>query len=177
MQYLSQLSGLGKIEHADQVMEIDGKSKYNIRVQGDSTCGIKDICVLPSGQVVVVDLQNKKVKLLNQQYQLVSHFSVSDEPLGMCQITPCEVGVTVGSEFQFIKVNNNQLVNDRKLNFQHFCNSIAFHQKYLFLTSGTALYKYSPDGKLVSKLHEDNSNKWTGKNHGYFISLNKNILL
>ncbi|XP_052232858.1 uncharacterized protein LOC127845767 [Dreissena polymorpha] len=167
MQYLSQLSGLGKIEHyaqsliavgnADRIIRIDGKSENNVSFQGDSICTILDICVLPSGQVLVVDQNNKKVKLLNQQYLLLSHCSVSGKPQYMCQITPSEVGVTVGSEVQFIKVNNNQLVKDRKLKFQHGCYGIASHQGDLFVTSGTELYNYSLDGKLVSKLHENKS--------------------
>ncbi|KAH3796475.1 uncharacterized protein LOC127836932 [Dreissena polymorpha] len=171
MQYLSQLSGLGKIEHyaqsltavgnADQIIRIDGESEYDVWEQGDEACGIRDICVLPSGQVLVVDQYNKKVKLLNKQYQVVSHCSVSDKPGGMCQITPSEVGVTVGSEVKFIKVNNNQLVQVRKLKFQHDCLGIASHQGDLFVTSGTELYNYSLDGKLVSKLHENKSHTRT----------------
>ncbi|KAH3816368.1 hypothetical protein DPMN_117884 [Dreissena polymorpha] len=138
-------------------MRIDGKSEYGVWVKGDSTCSITDICVLPSGQVLVVDCGNKKVKLLNKQYQVVSHCSVSDLPLGICQITPGEVGVTVGKEVQFIKVSISQLVKDRKLKFQHECLGIASHQADLFVTSGTELYNYSLDGKLVSKLHKNKS--------------------
>ncbi|XP_052255544.1 uncharacterized protein LOC127861182 [Dreissena polymorpha] len=171
MQYLSQLSGLGIIENStqtltvrgnpDQIIRIDGKSEYDVRVQGDETCYIHDIFVLPSGQVLVVDSNNKKVKLLNKQYQVVSHCSVSDMPQYICQITPSEVGVTVGKEVQFIKVNNNQLVKDRKLKFRHDCYGIASHRGDLFVTSGTELYNYSLDGKLVSKLHENKSDELT----------------
>ncbi|XP_052258438.1 uncharacterized protein LOC127863115 isoform X2 [Dreissena polymorpha] len=187
MQYLSQLSGLGKIEHnaqsltavgnADQIISIDGMSEYDVCVQREKRCSIRAICVLPSGQVLVVDEYNKQVKLLNQQYQVVSHCSVFDGLLGMCkymcQITPSEVGVTVGSKVQFIKVNNNQLVKDRKLKFQHDCYGIASHQGDLFVTSGTELSNYSLDGKLVSKLHENKS----VENHIGFISMIKNISL
>ncbi|KAH3702494.1 hypothetical protein DPMN_077517, partial [Dreissena polymorpha] len=108
---------------------------------------------------------------------VVSHCSVSDTPWGICQITSSEVGVTGGHEVQFIKVNNNQLVKDRKLEFQHDCVGIAFHQGDLYVTSGTELYNYSLDGKLVSKLHKNKSDKWTGKNHIGFISMIKNISL
>ncbi|KAH3852943.1 hypothetical protein DPMN_095464 [Dreissena polymorpha] len=187
MQYLSKLSGLGKIEHntqsftavgsADQIIRIDGKSDIDVHIQGDSTCHIIDICVLPSGEVLVLDNNNNNIKLLNQDYQVVSHCSVSDAAQYMCQITASEVGVTVRAEIQFIKVNNNQLVKDRKLKFQHKCNGIAFHQEDLFVTSRRSLYKYSLDGKLVSKLHHDYSDTLTGKNHGDFISFNRNILL
>ncbi|KAH3702470.1 uncharacterized protein LOC127861184 [Dreissena polymorpha] len=166
MQYLSKLSGLGKIQHnaqtltavgnADQIISIDRKSEYDVcEKKGDPTCNINDICVLPSGQVLVIDYSNNKVKLLNKQYQVVSHCSVSDRNVAICLITPSEVGVTVGDEVQFIKVNNSRLVKDRKLKFRHYCYGIASHQGDLFVTSGTELYNYSLDGKLVSKLHEN----------------------
>ncbi|XP_052248814.1 uncharacterized protein LOC127856561 isoform X1 [Dreissena polymorpha] len=179
VQYLSKLSGLGRIEHyaqtltvqgfPDQVIRIDGKSEYDVRLRNDSnnefSCSIRDICVLPSGEVLVLDDENRNVKLLNQHYQLVSHCSVSGEPRFMCQITSSEVGVTISGisckGVQFIKVNNNQLVKDRMLEFQHCCFGIAFHQEDLFVTSGTELYNYSLSGKLGSKLHEDNSNTLT----------------
>ncbi|XP_052237683.1 uncharacterized protein LOC127848996 [Dreissena polymorpha] len=175
--YLSKLSGIGMIELCtvtDLKIKINGKSEYDVLLKKESKCSIRGIYVLPSGQVLVVDTDNHCVKLLNQQYQMVSHCSVPGEPTCICQFTPSEVGVTVNSDgfcsldskVQFIKVNNNQLVKDRELKFKHYCYGIAYDKGDLFLTSGSALYKYSLDGKLVSKLHDDDTpieltSKWT----------------
>ncbi|KAH3824551.1 hypothetical protein DPMN_126388 [Dreissena polymorpha] len=153
VQYLSKFSGLVRIDQGDpdQIIRIDKKSEYDGNMISDD-CVIRDFCVLPSGQVLVADMN--KVKLLNQQFKLVSHCSLSNAPLSICQITPSEVGVTVGKEVQFIKVNKSQLVIDRKLRLEHSCYGIAHHQGDLFVTSGCALYKYSLSGELVSKLHQ-----------------------
>ncbi|XP_052240028.1 uncharacterized protein LOC127850769 [Dreissena polymorpha] len=134
-------------------MKMEGKSEYDVKGE---YCSIRDILVLPDGQVLLADKGNETVKLLNQQFKLVRSCKVSGEPWGMCQITPSEVGVTVGSEVQFIKINNSNLETDRKLKLQHKCFSISHHQGALFVTSGTALYKYSKSGKLFNKLHEVN---------------------
>ncbi|KAH3702827.1 uncharacterized protein LOC127860666 [Dreissena polymorpha] len=172
VQYLSSLSGLGMIEHSsqpltvrgnpDQVIRIDGKSEYDVRLRGDSSkeskCCIRDICVLPSGQILIADSENQKIKLLNQQFQVVSHCNLSDQPRDMCQITPSEVGVTYGSNIHFIKVNNSQLWKVRKLQVRHDCEGITYHEGDLLVTTGTALYKYWLTGKLVRKLHQDISN-------------------
>ncbi|XP_052235743.1 uncharacterized protein LOC127847704 [Dreissena polymorpha] len=168
VQYLSKLSGIGRIKHwnvTDLEIKINGMSEYDVLSKQESKCSIRGMYVLPSGQVLVVDTGNNSVKLLNQQYQMVSDCSVPGEPKCICQFTPSEVGVTVGSdsEVQFIKVNNNQLVKGRKLKFKHYCYGIAYDKGDLFLTSGSALYKYSLDGKLVSKLHgDDTPNESTG---------------
>ncbi|KAH3894344.1 hypothetical protein DPMN_018500 [Dreissena polymorpha] len=92
----------------------------------------------------------------------------------MCQITPSEVAVAVNytasniHEVQFITVSQSQLTPGRKLELQHRCIGIAHHQGELFICSGTALFKYTLNGKQVCRLYEDRSFDYTGKNHGEF---------
>ncbi|KAH3748984.1 hypothetical protein DPMN_183473 [Dreissena polymorpha] len=181
IQYLSKLSGLGQIEHSTQtlmgqgnpnkVITVQGKSEHNVKISSDSnTCSITAICVLPDRNVLVVDNHNANVKLLDQQYQVVSHWSSTGTPAGMCEITTSEVAVTLNGpdtnthEVQFITVNNRQLVMGKKLQLQHECKSIAFHQGDLYITSYTVLYMYTLSGKFVSKMYEDTSGNVTGKN-------------
>ncbi|XP_052276530.1 uncharacterized protein LOC127875769 isoform X2 [Dreissena polymorpha] len=58
---------------SDELFSVKGVvSKYKVRIFRDSdTCNITAVCALPDGQVLVADWQNDKVKLLNQQYQVV----------------------------------------------------------------------------------------------------------
>ncbi|KAH3704064.1 hypothetical protein DPMN_079119 [Dreissena polymorpha] len=196
VEYLSKLSGLGTLtvmQNPDKVMRMDGKSENDVCTEGDYTCNIRDICVLSSGQVLVADNNNNKVKLLSQTYQVVSHCSVSDELNwleGICQITPSEFGIAVSpkcthgdgfppSKILFIKVKNSQLVKDRILKFQHYCNSIVYQKGDLFVTSGTALFKYklSDTCTLVSKLHEDKSDKWTGRYYVGFVFIHMKCII
>ncbi|KAH3749182.1 hypothetical protein DPMN_183673 [Dreissena polymorpha] len=168
VQYLSKLSGLGKIDHSTQtlrvqenpnkVFTVQGKSVHNVKKSRYSKeCYITAICVLPEGQVLVADYTNNTIKLLDQQHQVVSHCSVTSSPSGMCQITPTEVAVTLNSEVQFITVNNRKLVKGRKLQLQHLCYGIACHQEDLYITDIRALYKYTLSGKQVSKMYGDKS--------------------
>ncbi|KAH3749197.1 hypothetical protein DPMN_183689 [Dreissena polymorpha] len=173
IQYLSTLSGLGKIEHSthtlmvhenpNKVFTVQGKSVHNVKISRDSKeCTICAICVLPEGQVLVADCGNNTIKLLDQQHQVVSHCSVTTLPNDMCQITPTEVAVTLASnKVQFITVNNRKLVTGRKLQLQHACLGNACHQEELYITDETALYKYTLSGKQVSKMYEDKSGSLT----------------
>ncbi|KAH3749814.1 uncharacterized protein LOC127848194 isoform X2 [Dreissena polymorpha] len=174
VQYLSKLSGLGTIEHStktlmvqdnpNKVITVQGKYVHNVKILSDSNkCNISAICVLPEGQVLVIDNWNYTIKLLDQQHQVVSHCSVTKRPLYMCQITPSELAVTLGSgsEVQFITVNNRKLVTGRKLQLHHACVGIACHQDDLYITDQTALYKYTLSGKQVSKMYEDKSGSHT----------------
>ncbi|XP_052257420.1 uncharacterized protein LOC127862370 [Dreissena polymorpha] len=165
------LTLLGK---SGKVFNVQSITKHNVRIPSDKgVCYIRGICVLPDGQVLVIDWNNQNVKLLNQQYQVVSHWDVNARPLDICLITPSEVAVAVNTsnihEVQFITVNQGKLVSGRKFQLQHECIFITHHEGDLFVTSGQELYKYSLNGKLICRLYQDRSADWTGKNHGESI--------
>ncbi|KAH3754296.1 hypothetical protein DPMN_188962 [Dreissena polymorpha] len=165
------LTLLGKSGKAFNVQSI---TKHNVRIPRDSyQCSITGICVLTDGQVLVADWGNNRVKLLNQQYQVVSHWDVNAQPDDICLITPSEVAVAVNDhdskihEVQFITVNQGKLVPGRKFQLQHECRGIDHHQGVLFVISSEELYKYTLNGKQVCSLYR--SFEYTGKNHGESI--------
>ncbi|KAH3818943.1 hypothetical protein DPMN_120671 [Dreissena polymorpha] len=164
------LTLLGK---SGKSFNVQSNTEHNVRIPSDSdVCDMRGICVLPDGQVLVVDWNNQNVKLLNQQYQVVSHWDVNALPLDICLITPSEVAVAVNTininEVQFITVNQGKLVSGRKFQLQHECKGIAHQNGDLFVTSGQELYKYSLNGKLICILYEASGYN-TGKNHGESI--------
>ncbi|KAH3818902.1 hypothetical protein DPMN_120630 [Dreissena polymorpha] len=164
------LTLLGK---SGKVFKVQGKSEYNVRIPSDSvTCDFSGICVLPDGQVLVVDWRKKNVKLLNHQYQVVSHLDVNARPFDICLITPSEVAVTVNAsnihEVRFITVNQGKLVPGRKFQLQHECRGIAHQHGDLFVTSDKEMFKYTLNGKLICRLYEALGYN-TGKNHGESI--------
>ncbi|XP_052253921.1 uncharacterized protein LOC127860121 isoform X1 [Dreissena polymorpha] len=156
-QYLSKWSCLGRIVDIMQSFTVQRKSEYTVRIQSDfyQDFQIIGICSLPSGQVIVADFRNKKVKLLDQHYNMIRHCDVSGNPQDICQITSSEVAVTFNKNVQFISVSNGQLVNGRKFSVQHYVKGIAHLKGELYITSGTALYHYTLTGSFVKKLYED----------------------
>ncbi|KAH3750231.1 hypothetical protein DPMN_184750 [Dreissena polymorpha] len=184
-QHLSTLSGLGRIVVCTQavplpgapnkVFDVQGKSEYNVNIPSDAEerFDIRAICVLSNDQILVADHENKRVKLLDHQYQVVGHCDLNACPTDMCLITPSEVAVSVfGNKThgaQFVSMNDGRLVKGRKLKFKHPCYGIANNQQDLYITSGTALYKYSMSGDLLNKLYEDTpGNIMLGKS-GYIL--------
>ncbi|KAH3851886.1 hypothetical protein DPMN_094373 [Dreissena polymorpha] len=168
-QYLSRLSGLGSIVLNNYAFSVKGKSEYNMRKSRDlDRCWISGICTLPNGHTLVADWTNNKVKLLDQHCKVLSYCSVANFPRDICPITVSKTVVTVNDDdrnrhdAQFIKVKKGKLMTGRKIQLQHVCKGIAHHQGDLFITSDTAVYKYTLDGNLVSKLYEDTSDSRTG---------------
>ncbi|KAH3797965.1 hypothetical protein DPMN_151555 [Dreissena polymorpha] len=155
------LTLLGK---SGKAFNVQRKSVHNVRIPSDSyECSIAGICVLTDGQLLVADWKNKRIKLLNQQYQVVNHWDVTAGPWDICLITSSEVAVAVNDhdskihEVQFITVNQGKLVSGRKFQLQHECTCITHHQGDLFVTSGKELYKYTLSGKLICSLYQDRS--------------------
>ncbi|KAH3798832.1 hypothetical protein DPMN_152435 [Dreissena polymorpha] len=175
-QYLFQLSCLGSIVSCNNVFTVCGQSAQYLRT---NRCKISAMCVLPVGEILVLDVGNNQVMLLDQQCQVVSHCSVAADSREMCQITPSEVALTVDygntHAVQFITVTMRHLVTGRKIELQHKCSGIAHHQGDLFITSNTALYRYSLSGKQISKLHEDKYGSWTGKSCWIHPDVIKNL--
>ncbi|KAH3792039.1 hypothetical protein DPMN_145528 [Dreissena polymorpha] len=173
--FLSQHESLGRIS-PEQLLTVKRKSEYIVKMSSDTSqsFSIYGICCLPSGQVIVTDYGNKKVKLLDKHNNVCSHCEC-DDPRGIFQITSSEVAVAVNSGVQFISVSNGKLVNGRKVQLPHAAYGIAFHQGALYVTSGTALYLYTLTGSLVKKLYEDTHGRLTGKCCLFCLFLTKNI--
>ncbi|KAH3895865.1 hypothetical protein DPMN_020032 [Dreissena polymorpha] len=162
-----------KENFSNHVFTVNGKSVHNVKMPSDSdTCIIEAVCALPNGQVLVFDSNNINVKLLNQQYRVVSHLDVSDGLIwdmcvwdmcvcDMCLITPTEVAVAMHDKVQFITVSQSQLTKGRKLKLQPYCTAIAHNQGDLYICSRTALYKFTLSGELVCRLYKDSSADFT----------------
>ncbi|KAH3739636.1 hypothetical protein DPMN_046290 [Dreissena polymorpha] len=166
-QYLSKQSSLGMIADSiqsltlkmnpNQQLTVKRPSEYIVSIPSDTsqTFSIVGICSMPSDQVCVTDFHNRKVKLLNQHYNVSSHCDVSGSPWNICQITSSEVAVTFNKDVQFISINNGNLASGRKIPLQHAAYGIAHHKGALYITSGNALYHYNMTGTLVKKLFEN----------------------
>ncbi|XP_052781550.1 uncharacterized protein LOC128218066 [Mya arenaria] len=151
----------------DHVFATEGYKKYNVKMSSDkSKCYIVGMCELPGGDVVISDFNNNEVKLLDQEYRVVDHCDVPENPYNVCHIGGNEVAVCVNKyddrhELHFINITNGKLVTTRKLSFIHRCFSAAHHGNNLYISSGTALYVYTMTGQLVKTLYEDRSGRNT----------------
>ncbi|KAH3750137.1 hypothetical protein DPMN_184654 [Dreissena polymorpha] len=93
------------------------KYEYNVKIESDKsqTCYISGICILPSGETIVADYYNKRVKMLDNHYNVSSDLKVDGNPQGICQIFPSQVAITFENSVQFINVSNGKLVRGELL--------------------------------------------------------------
>ncbi|KAH3873556.1 hypothetical protein DPMN_036794 [Dreissena polymorpha] len=160
----------GAVSKPDQIIKVKSSKKYSVAIKGDKyECHITSFCETASGELLITDLINCKVKLLDQTYKVVAHFDLpsTSMSMSMCSIDSSLVAVTVyNKEVHFIRVINSQLIKDRILKFQHNCFGIAHQHGNLYITDGRALYLYTVDGRLVREMYKDTSDyKYAGNNY------------
>ncbi|KAH3793231.1 hypothetical protein DPMN_146737 [Dreissena polymorpha] len=173
IQCLADCTDLGKITLGDpqhnvdpnKIVNIEDKSEYNVRTATDKfSCAITGICTTSNGDLVNADYNNDCVKLLNQAYKVIDQVQLPTYPRSMCSISSVEMAVTVSkheadalSGIYFLRVDGGKIIRKQVLKMNHVCYGIAHVDAEVFVTSGTALYEYTMDGRLVKKLYEESS--------------------
>ncbi|XP_052779821.1 uncharacterized protein LOC128217042 [Mya arenaria] len=148
----------------NHVFSVTEYKEYNLKMSDDKgQCYIYGVCELPSGEFVIADIHNCKVKLLDKEYRVLDHCDVPGNPYDMCHIDRNEVAVCVDSGYAdrrglyFINATKGNSVTTRKLSFTHRCYAAAHHGGQLYISSGNALYVYTMSGQKVKKLYGDRS--------------------
>ncbi|XP_052815203.1 uncharacterized protein LOC128242172 [Mya arenaria] len=149
-----------------RVYTVKNKSTFNVKIKQDTdTCDILGITELPSGEIILVDNRNNRLKILNREYKVIAQYDVPQKPLDICHVTGNQVAVTVKCvnpvrhEVHFLTVTAGTIKMTRKFSVDHDCKSIRHHGNQLYVGSYTALYLYTTDGKQVKKMYEDTS-RW-----------------
>ncbi|XP_052816988.1 uncharacterized protein LOC128243321 [Mya arenaria] len=137
-----------------------GSKKFSVRIKKDkNTCSIEGICELPSGDLVIADSNNRRLKLLDMKYKVTAHLDCPASPEHLCHTTGSEVAVVTYEDktyiVYFLTVTRGQLHLSRKFTTDHDCTSIAYHEGLLYVGSDSALYQYTMDGLMGKVIYEE----------------------
>ncbi|XP_052813086.1 uncharacterized protein LOC128240482 [Mya arenaria] len=145
--------------------KVVSQSRFNVKAIDDKTnCHVSGLCELPNGELLIVDLFNRKVKLLDTNYLLIAELSVTSDPISVCSIADNKAAVTVNNLWEnkgnvnFYTINNGAIQLEKKFPMLHECISIAHHQGQLYVGSSQAIYLYTRNGEFVKKVFEDTLN-------------------
>ncbi|KAH3792737.1 tripartite motif-containing protein 45-like [Dreissena polymorpha] len=178
-QFIAACTDLGKIttrvggvvspQHIDpnKAINVQEKSQFNLRTSTDpKKCSITGICEISNGNLFISDGSNMCVKLLDQAHNVLDQVKLTAHTWSMCKISPNEVAVTVSNpnsvnEIDVLRVDTGKIIQSKTLKLNHLCYGIAHHKGDMFVTSGTSLFKYATDGRLVKKLYDDKTAKYS----------------
>lgn len=154
----------------EYIYTVESKQSFNIRTDEDKEkCAVTGMCLLPGGQVAIVDNNNKKIKLLcASRYSVIAALARPPCPEDICHINGTQLVVTVcswsnrkliRSELQYICAAQGKLVHTKTVKLDHKCGAIAFHNGRLYVSSWTAMYEYCLSGNKQRKLYGDDSSE------------------
>ncbi|KAL4216590.1 hypothetical protein ACF0H5_024313 [Mactra antiquata] len=136
--------------------KVVNKSRYNMVQSGDrNTCKILSSCVTNSGDIVLVDIVNYKIKLVHSKtYNIISSLLCDARPLSVCNVSSTEVVVCLlNNTIQFVSTCNN-LVVTRSLSMKHACRCITVSKYRMYICDDTSLYIYNMNGTLINTIKE-----------------------
>ncbi|KAH3820542.1 RING finger domain and kelch repeat-containing protein DDB_G0271372-like [Dreissena polymorpha] len=149
----------GAVSMPDPIIKVKSSKTYKVDITGFEH-KLSGICETAAGELLILDGYNSKLVLLDHTYKIVNQCDLPRQPNSMCRIDSNRVAVTAAfCQIYFIRVSYGLLIIDRTLKLQHECWGIAHHQRKLYITAKDALYRYTVDGRLLSKIYEDNSSR------------------
>ncbi|XP_052232538.1 uncharacterized protein LOC127845561 isoform X2 [Dreissena polymorpha] len=166
---VSSLSSLGESAQYNPNKIIKASSNMTTitpKVQKDSSeCSIRGICLFANNTTVLVDRDNKKIKLLDKELNVIFYLHLSTFAWDLSQVSFDEVAVTIDNDkihgVEFFLIKNGSILKKMALYFPHRCRGVTFSMSYLYITSGNALYQYSMTGQQLKKLYEDTAREFT----------------
>ncbi|XP_052769426.1 uncharacterized protein LOC128209441 [Mya arenaria] len=157
-----------------KVYKVKEKKTFKVQLNTDShDCNVVGMTELPGGEIVLVDFNNSRVKVLDSKYKVTAHYALPEYPRDICNISDHQVAVAVDGhysvrhEVHFLTVSADTIKMTRMFSVDHYCNSIRHHEGQVYVGSLTALYQYTTEGRLVKKVYQDTSAKVTVNRYAF----------
>ena len=174
-EFLSSLEMLGEVicnggvkllPGPDCVFEAKQHALHNVKVAKDKDiCTIVGICKVATGECLLADNHNSKLKLLNSNYKVISTCDVPEYPQDVCLTGEREAAVTVNDknqhEIYFFRVRSGTLLKTRTIKLQHPCFGLAHSHGDLYITTNTDLYLYNTARGRSKKLYSDKTGPYS----------------
>ena len=138
-------SGAPQVKATQQVslgqMKATQIGTVNVKTDEDNTkCYITGITITPSGQRLVVDSNNWKVKLFSRDMRFLSSVSVPDDPWDITMVNDREAVVTVDQYLVFLEVTVRQLRFKHKIKLSFYCIGITYSNGKLFVSARNRIH-------------------------------------
>ncbi|XP_052794907.1 uncharacterized protein LOC128227960 [Mya arenaria] len=135
---------------------------HNLRTKDEKACCIKGICELQTGEIVLADCANDKMKVLNREFKIVTTLNLPQHTENMCLVGGNEVALAVDDakkkhEVHFITIDKYNDFDTRyisKFTVAHYCNAVSFRNDYVYVGSESSVYLYSKKGEFIKIVYQ-----------------------
>ncbi|XP_052803480.1 uncharacterized protein LOC128233707 [Mya arenaria] len=142
-QFKQSSAQINQSSNKSKVFKVEEKKTYAVNIKKDKQdCNITGMTELPGGEIVLVDFQNSRVKVLDSKYKVTSNCDLPESPYDICHISDHQVAVAVENgtdrhEVHFLTVSADTIKMTRKFSVDHECGSIKHHGGQLYVGSLT----------------------------------------
>ncbi|XP_060591420.1 uncharacterized protein LOC132746321 [Ruditapes philippinarum] len=104
--------GMKSLGYFEETANIPYKAKkqgmINVKLEKDGDCIITGICFLENETIIIADSKNKKLKMLNENYEMKNNIALAGYPSSLCNVGPHEVAVALRNEgkVQFVSCDD-----------------------------------------------------------------------
>jgi hypothetical protein len=125
----------------------------NIRTNADNRdCEIKGSCILPSGEILLTDYLNNKLKKLDNMYEVISVCDLPDKPYDVCYVGDNVAVVSLFKKLKFVDTEDSMTLI-RSIDIDHECDALACHGDQIYVRGDSDfVYSYSTDGIRRQKI-------------------------
>ena len=152
----------------DQVFKVEEHVLHNVKMVGDTrTCCISSMCQLASGEFLLIDNHNSKIKRLNSKYKVTSSCDVPEHPRLVCVVEEREAAVAVNNiskkrhEIHLFRIRSGGLMKTRIIDLSYQCRGLAHHSRNLYITTNTSLHVYNISSGQGRQLYSDETAEYT----------------
>ncbi|XP_053402802.1 uncharacterized protein LOC123539327 [Mercenaria mercenaria] len=183
---LKQSKTLGQVSTAEAIYKprttaytVKQQRDIDIQQEGKRICRIYGSCFTEDGSLLLVDINNNKLKCLNGSTDtLIDHVDLEAEPVTVCLTSQLEAAVSLANKtIQFVSLGD-KMATTRKLKMDHHCFGLAFNDGKLFISDqNQTVYIYDRRGTMLHKITNDKSgNPIFSNNQHISVSTNRDCV-
>ncbi|XP_060604262.1 uncharacterized protein LOC132757095 [Ruditapes philippinarum] len=147
-----------KCQGVRQITEDVSTKLYRIRSDEPArkVCSTIKLCTLPSGEILLIDNVNKKLKKLDLTYRVVGQytFNESETPFDICAIHASKAFVTFGHHVCVVNVGDIHIQVDKVFKTKAPCLRLYSKDSAIYYTDNLSIYTCDENGENHKKLHQ-----------------------
>ncbi|XP_045175478.2 uncharacterized protein LOC123536387 [Mercenaria mercenaria] len=135
---VNEIKSLGEIIENKTIKSVSLNGDVDVKSPKDkSTCDITDIIMHIDGSYLITDFENKSLKKLDSQYQVVDILPLSGQPNAVCFVSSSSVAValTDTKTVQFVNLTR-RLAMSSSFSVTGHCRGIAHKDGLIYVTCG-----------------------------------------
>lgn len=120
----------------------------------EENCDLTASCALPNGEIILADMNNRRLKKMDKDFKIVDHCDLPGCPRDVCYSKNKDmVAVTLfDSAIQFVDVVGTMTLRE-KIPLDHDCFGVAFYDDILYAADPMHVYMYTLDGSEIGTLY------------------------